>query len=228
MVILAAWSNENPSDKKGSYMKKYILLILVLATHTVLAQGFLNLDFESANLSGYSAGSVPATNAIPGWTAYLGGIAQTNINYNVSSGGGGIQVDILGSTSLQGNYFIYIGGTRGEPASIGQTATIPVTAQSLIWWGSGPNGLSFNGQALSFSVIGSGSNYAIFAANISAFAGDTGQLLFTSGGLFSAPGAFIDNIQFSTSPVPEPGFLSLLGLGSLGFLWLRRKTKPVQ
>jgi hypothetical protein len=115
-------------------MKKYtIIWVLMIGIYGSFAQGFVNPDFESANLSGYGAGSVPATNAIPGWTAYLGGIAQTNINYNVSLGAGGIQVDILGSTNLQGNYYIYISGSVSEPASIGQTGTIPVTAQSIIF-----------------------------------------------------------------------------------------------
>jgi hypothetical protein len=231
MVISEAWSNDNSYDKMniGTYMKKYIiiLILILIGWCDAFAQGFVNTDFESANLSGYGAGSVPATNAIPGWTAYLGGTPLTNINYDVSPSSGGRGVYIYNSTNLQGNYYVYIEGTSSEHASIGQSATIPLTAQSLIWWGFGPDILSFNGQSLPFSNIGSGTHYDIFAANISAFAGQTGQLLFTSDAYPAAPGDFIDNIQFSSSPIPEPSALGLSVLGGLCFLWNRRKVKAV-
>jgi hypothetical protein len=42
-----------------------------------------------------------------------------------------------------------------------------------------------------------------------------------------SPSAF-PQFAIDATAVPEPGFLSLLGLGSLGFLWLRRKAKTIQ
>ena len=205
--------------------KSTILLILILVgiRHT-FAQGFVNLDFESANLSGYTAGSVPASNAIPGWTAYIGGVTLTNINYDTRTGGG---VDLLDSGDLQGIYWVMLewDGLVNQYPAIGQTGTIPATAQSLIWWGSGQDVLSFNGQTLSFSLIGNGAHYGIFGADISAFAGQTGQLLFTSTGPRTVGPSLIDNIQFSSSPIPEPSAVALILLGSVVFIYVRRTHK---
>ena len=61
-------------------------------------------------------------------------------------------------------------------------------------------------------------NYTIYGADISAYAGQTGQLLFT------APlqtGALLDNIQFSSVAIPEPSALTLFALGSLLLGWHR-------
>jgi len=209
--------------------KRTIISVLILAgTFGAFAQGFVNLDFESANLSGYGAGSVPTASAIPGWTAYLGGTNLANINYDLNHYNG-TEVCLVGSANLQGNYYVLLQGAIfndvNEAASIGQTGTIPATAGSLIWWAaSGPFSLSFNGQTLPYSAIGSGTGYAIFAANISTFAGETGELLFTSTGYPGAPGCIIDNIQFSSSPVPEPGVLALFALGGGALLCHRRKS----
>jgi hypothetical protein len=65
----------------------WLFVVSLALMRNASGQGFVNLDFEGANLSDYGAGSVPAADAIPGWTAYLGGIVQTNINYDVSLGG---------------------------------------------------------------------------------------------------------------------------------------------
>ncbi len=208
--------------------KSTILLMLILVgnRHT-FAQGFVNLGFEAANLSGYSAGSVPASDAIPGWTAYLGGVVLSNINYNTF--GNGNMVVIVGVNPIQGNYFVHIQGNKSDnmQASIGQTGTIPVTAQSLIFWGGGirQNDVSFNGQTLSFTALGYGPNYVIYGIDISAFAGQTGQLLFTSSYWPTAVGDNIDNIQFSSSPIPEPSALALIFLGSGVLIYVRRTYK---
>ncbi len=213
-------------------MKTYqtIIMIMFIKIHGVLGQGFVNMDFESANLSGYSAGSVPTSNAIPGWTAYIGGMTLANINYNIGIGGG-IQVSVIGTNAFQGNYCVLLQGevstSVNEPASIGQTGTIPGTAQSLIFWGFGPGVVSFNGQILPLTVLSYTANYDILGINISPYAGQTGQLLFTSTHYGVSTGFSIDNIQFSSSPIPEPGIVSLFALGSLGFLWQRQKAKTL-
>ena len=216
-----------------TYMKKSIIILTLMGTGmlSVFAQGFLNFGFENANVSGNSPGSVAAANAIPDWTAYLGGTAQANINYDVSLVSGGFQVDLLdansGQSIIQGNYEIALEGSASESASIGQTGTIPVTAQSLIWSGSGPDSLSFNSQELPISILGYSGNYTIYGANISALAGETGQLLFTSSSFPAAPVNIIDNIQFSSSPVPEPNILSLSALGGLFLVLRKRKVRAI-
>ena len=92
---------------------------------------------------------------------------------------------------------------------------------SLIFWGELNGGsVSFNGQTLAVSKTGSTANFDIYSANISPFAGQTGQLLFTTplSGIME-----IDNIQFSSSTVPEPGVFGLAGLGALALGWCRRQ-----
>src|SRR5580765_4168506 len=76
----------------------FACLTFVCATITASAQGsFGNLDFELANITGHSSGSmVPITNALPGWTAYYGRASlgttntATDVGYDFISLGGAI------------------------------------------------------------------------------------------------------------------------------------------
>ena len=200
------------------YSKTVLLAVLAMVCHLGHAQGFVNLDFESANLSGYSFGSVPASAAIPGWTAYSGIVALANIN--LVETGSEVQgpVEIAQSTALQGNYYVSLtwNGNANIHPSISQTGTIPATTQSLIWWGTGGSSftaVSINGQSLSFSLLSNEGYYGIFGADISAYAGQTGQLVFSSNEPITAGNVWIDNVQFSSSQIPEPSTLGLLALG---------------
>ena len=191
------------------------------------SQGFLNLDFESAHLDGYAAGLVTTKVGIPGWTAYVSGYDAQQILYNT------INLDepavTIQSTNypfgspIQGHYTVFIqGGTiyaRGTNAGIAQTGQIPISAKSLIFLGGAANmQVTFSGQSLAYNSIGSTATYTIFGADISAFAGQIGVLQFN----ISHPGgATLDNIQFSNSPVPEPGSLALLVAGGLLVAWRR-------
>ena len=198
---------------------------VLLATFHGYAQSFTNLDFELANLSGYSAGSVPVADALPGWTASLGGTVLTNVNYNVPINQG-LQIDIIGPGTVygsrQGDYFIYLigSGFDDEIAAISQTGTIPATAQSMTIRASIDvlgEIISFDGQSLSFKSLGSG----VYGADVSAYAGQTGELLFTASRFPGAAGYFLDNIQFSEQPIPEPGTLGLVIVGA-AFVGARR------
>ena len=62
-----------------------------------------------------------------------------------------------------------------------------------------------------------------------AYAGQTGELLFTDPSFLGFQGgpAIIDNIQFSSNPLPEPSELALAALGTL-LLGFRRWRKPPQ
>ena len=82
--------------------------------------------------------------------------------------------------------------------------------------------ITFNGQPLNFFVTGSTANYNIYAADISEFAGHTGQLLFTVPPYTGSDE--LDYIQFSSVPVPEPSEFGLAVLGAL-LLGLRRWRK---
>jgi hypothetical protein len=124
-----------------------------------------------------------------------------------SVGGGGAVIALLDSNApsgdaplpLQGNYSALLEGsspTADTTASLGQTGTIPSTAESMVFWAniSGSLDVSFDGQALSLVDVSNAVNYTVYAANISPFAGQTGQLLFTAPVQTETE---FDNIQFS-------------------------------
>ena len=217
--------------------KSITLAVVILCCEIAFGQGFVNLGFENTTLtpilvnplSGYYA-----TNAtVPGWDwsphgTFGNGDPNTTVAFNnlaldapyVTLHGTN---DPYGYTAIRGKYSILLQG--GSPfvssasyASIGQTGQIPSTAASIIYWG-GALQVTFNGQPLAFNAISNAPNYTIWGADILAYAGQTGQLLFTTPWQTSA---FLDNIQFSSSPVPEPSILSLLSICFPFVVW--RKT----
>src|ERR1700722_14916426 len=142
-------------------------LILLVGTNIGFPQGFMNLNFESANTNGLSGGLIPTTNAFPDWSAYFGppgNPTQVNasiVNYDgLSLGGAGVTLVDSNAPSggtpvaLQGDYSAFLQGSSpaaGSTASIGQTGTISSNAQSLVFLASISVSLqvSFNGQMLS-------------------------------------------------------------------------------
>jgi len=196
------------------------------------AQGFVNLDFEGASLAAYGDGPaiVPTPDALPGWVAYVNGIAQDEIFYNtvpLSLAEVTIQGPASEFTPISGHYTVWLwgeyrpSGGPGASASIGQTSEVPLSSQTLTLWGAIQGiQVTFNGQGLGFQVTGSVGDYSIYTADISALAGQTGELRFTAP--VNQVGV-IDNIQFSNIPIPEPGVLSLFALGLLGLGWHGRR-----
>jgi hypothetical protein len=194
-------------------------------------QGFVNLGFESAKLvedpnAVYSLWPYYSTNAFPSWTCYIDGLPQTHISYNdfpLESAAISLQdsSSLIGIFPVQGKYAAYLKpgnqwSSDGHVPSIGQTGTIPISARSISFWGdiyTTPQ-VAFNGQLLSFNIISNSGNYEYLAADISSYAGQTGQLLFTGQG-------FIDNIQLSSSPAPEPTSFAVFTVGIIGFYFRR-------
>lgn len=208
-----------------SIMKPLAVTILVWAgcVLTALGQGaFTNLDFESANVSGYSPGDtyVPVNDAMPGWKAYYGGIQSDTVVYdNASLGAPAISLNDskfrFGFVPLEGNFSASLEG-RYETAAIGQSGQVPADSMSVVFWLSiEPEGLlqvSFAGNVLPFYEIGTISGVSIIGADISPYAGLNGELRFTE---LNASRAVIDGIQFSPGAVPEPGTMALFALGAI-------------
>ena len=208
--------------------KLFTAIALFILWQDARGQGFINLNFENPiqPLTPVNF-EVPTTNAMPGWTAYINGSQVNNVIYNTRPLDAA-EVTLQGTNSdsltpIQGNFTVALFGASiyapQQSAAIGQTGQIPLTAQSLIFWGfAGQNDVSFAGHILSLVELSNTANYNIYGVNISAFAGQTGQLLFTA---FPQEGDVIDNIQFSSLPVPEPSEFALTALGAL-FLGFRR------
>jgi hypothetical protein len=202
---------------------------------------FQNLDFEDATIV-YGAQGAYASDALPGWTAYLGGAPQTYILYNdvplsdaaVALLGPGSAT--FGFVPIAGNYSLMLWGEFNPEqipvftncAAISQTGQISASTKSISFWGTiGGMQVTFNGQALSFAVIGSTATYNIYAADISRYAGQTGQLLFNNPPYSNTTGgpATLDNIQFSDQPAPEPTALTLLSISALCLGWRIKRSK---
>ena len=206
-----------------------------------LAQDFVNLDFESPLLPFPSgSGFVPAANAVPGWAAYdpfmPGNVLYNNIELDgagVSLFGPGFQG--AGNQILQGSYSVFLQGSHEgdtpSSAALGQTGQIPPNAKSLLFLAKPepitPGAVSgepifqvaFGGQAIPLVEISSTANYDLMGGDISALAGQTGELLFTA--LPNHIGV-LDDISFSMEPIPEPSSLGLLPAGWV-CLWAFRR-----
>jgi len=212
---------------------------------------FQNLDFESANIAASPVepypNFVPMASALPGWTAYLGTGQQTQVGYNAPTAGTAT-ISLIGPTwnssdtgiytvgVIDGYYSVLLrsGGVPGnqlvgENASIDQNGTVPSTAESLRFeaLAVGPFSVSFAGNALNPIALSSGVSadglpYTLYGASISAWAGQSGTLEFTSGFNGNFPYLVLDDISFSTQSVPEPSPLVLTGIGALVFALYRR------
>lgn len=218
-------------------------MILASVLQRTLGQGFVNLDFELANLSAYGDGpaTVPTIDGIPNWTAYAYGNPLPNINFNGLYGVAEVTIintnNPVGLRQMQGAYLVLVVGslTAYAPAgsaAIGQTGQIPSWAMSMTLWGAlgtATNNVTFNGAILPMSLTSvvyasNGTNvaYGIYSADVSTFASQTGELLFTAN---ENQMLGLDNIQFSTSPVPEPGVLSLFGICTVFLCWVVTRPK---
>jgi hypothetical protein len=218
-----------------------IVLAFFALCQTGQAQGFINLDLESANLapvpSGQFGGDVPTANAIPGWSAFIGATQVSQVlqnNYTL----GNASIDILGPNwngggIIEGEYTVVLqpgvdpfGSGQNVSASISQIGQVQMNSQSLEFKAETYTAFSvaLGGENLSLFVLGTGPNYTLYGANISAFAGQTETLTVTA---LAAPNTadYFDSFDFNSSPIPEPRYLGVLASCSLFFIrWWQRKA----
>jgi hypothetical protein len=220
------------------------------------ASAFQNLNFERANPvidpnGFYYPLDVTAASALPGWTAYVGDVQQTDVILNALSDGTAT-VDIFGPGwnsvhpgIIAGNYSVMLqsgllnDGVTPENASIAQFGTLPLAIQSLQFkaWSVFPTAnfsVSFAGNTLSPVVLSSGQSasgqdYNVYGVNLASYAGQYGQIEITA--LFNqgvdAGNMELDDISFSTTVVsPEPNIVALTAIGGLLFTarkWFARR-----
>jgi hypothetical protein len=208
-----------------------VAAVCALGLHAGAQGTFQNLDFEQANPGAYS-GYVSAASALPDWTAAIGGVQQTQIGYNFLSTGETV-VSLVGGAypAIDGNYdVLLVGGVTASSASISQTGTIPDNSQSLLFKAQGSSSGQLNlfigTQVVPFTAVGTGPNYTLYGANISAWAGDSEQLTFSAPEGNGLNAWFIDDISFATQAVPEPTGIVLTVVGGLLFgtrKWFARR-----
>src|SRR5208282_6540402 len=107
-------------------------------------------------------------------------------------------------------------------AGISQTGLIPSGTQSLLFESQiapvpfGPLNILIGTQSVPYVEVGTGPNYIVYGANISAWAGQSEELTFSDPN--DSGGWEIDDISFSpTAVAPEPSPLVLTGIGGLLF-----------
>jgi hypothetical protein len=221
-------------------------LATTLPAVSAQAQGtFQNLNFEQANIVPIVGNpnypyAVSVADALAGWTVDYGNVQQTQILYNDAALGGETAVTLyangypgLVGPIIDGNFSVLLQGGEVNgaptPASISQTGQVPAATQSILFDAAGgpsfptePPEVFIGNQQLSLFAVGTGTgngvNYTIFGGNISAWAGQSEQLTFSS----PLGNYLIDDISFSTQSIPEPSPLVLTGLGALAFALYRR------
>ena len=224
-------------------------LLCVASLHLVCVAGaqgtFQNRGFESANLqpipSGQYGGLVPIAAAFPGWVAYAGTNPITQVLQNNETLGG-VNVSIFGPNwtgsaipIITGRYTaLFQAGFDGSgivEASLAQTGLVPPDAQFIQCKAWGQNlAVSFAGQSISLTPVGSGPNYTLYGGDISSFAGKVGELRFSSEPTADNPynTLGLDSINFVPIPEPGVGALCLFGALVLGLRLRRRLAKRKQ
>jgi hypothetical protein len=204
-------------------------------------QGFVNLNFENATITPDPSGpyypdAVYASNAIPGWTTTGGFLGPNDIGYNFFSLGS-TAITLVGTNAaihaIDGNFGVFLyGGDTAPAVTLSQTAMLPADAASIFFkaqYSGAPGGIllvSVGGQNIPFSPISTGSDYTLYGGDVSAFAGQSEQLVFSA--LAGENFWNIDDIQFSSTPVPEPNGLCLFSAGVLLLGWRIGRSKGNQ
>jgi hypothetical protein len=217
-----------------------VILILFVTPLTFAQSTFQNLGFESAqNIPVFDPGNhpwtMPASNALPSWSCYLGTNQVDYADYNDTTlNAAAVSLQSQSSTSptlpsgfLVGQYClllqygnVYKIAVQG-PASVTQTGQLAANVASINFRGTTSFVVSFNGTVIPLSILSSQAGYNVYGGDISQFAGQTGNLSIASYSHFG----YLDAIQFSTQAVPEPDTIALLSLGIGLFCFIPHRLK---
>jgi hypothetical protein len=238
---------------RSSWAKALLAMCFVLASARLAqARGaFQDMNFESAQVifnsyPAYPNFTIATTNALPSWAAFASGIGPggiirtqqlTYVYYGLVPLGSPTNLPPValgpasgGTTtrvSIDGNFDVFL-----NTGFISQTGQVPADAQALLFkvhsYELGGSVLaSLDGQSLPLSLLltvpdtSQRIGYTLYGANISSFAGQTADLVFSGAG----GGALLDDIQFSTEPIPEPSCVVLAYLGSGIFFYVRKRKR---
>ena len=231
----------NPCLNKTCMKTKIILLIAILTIVNAArsrGQGFVDLNFEQANVAGYAAGlSIPATLAFPGWQVYYGSTQEAQVYYDgLFNPGPSVSIEdtnmIFGDALIQGNYSALLYGGQASSSTLSQTAIVPYGTAGIQLEANEQSGsfvVTINGQTISMTPLQTYSNYTVYVGDISAWAGQDATLSITESpaGSTLRDSLLLDDITFTGYPIPEPSTLALIAMGAAafgGFTW-RKETE---
>jgi len=231
-------------------MKMYKIVLTLACVgqcHWGNSATFRNLGFEEVSSSidpNSIAFGVPAASAVPYWRIFIGSneVDYTSFNF--------VRLSLAAYTSVYSNqqfpdavfegqfsFAIYSGNdyvhSTWVDTAIAQTGLVPLESKSITLktFYTGELRLLLDGQSLSLTILDRSNNGLLtvltLGADISAFAGREHELRFVAHG-FEDTGqgrlALLDDITFSSQPIPEPA--GLLGIAALGgILWIRRRRR---
>ena len=181
-----------------------------------LGQGFINLNFEAANVPDVPANQVGTdvsmSAGMPGWTGSPLIVGTDILHNNVSAGGAVIGIEGPSYSSLdifQGNYTAYVTGDQlsgNTSAYIAQTGQIPLGSMSIQFFvdqgGFANFQVTFGGNFIPTAQIGSAPIITSWAAMFRLM---LEKLASCALRLSRKPGRYLDNIFFSSSPFPNRG-----------------------
>ena len=232
-------------------MKQYIIALALVSTCSVLSATSILISDMNADVSGSLEGSLSGsgTNGSSAFdidsTPSVDQVASTFADYTVTG------VDIDGNASFTENFSFRITfsspddinfSTTLETMGLGDDELISLNESftmtiSILSDSSATHDVTFDGMtAVDFismsetdlSIVSSSGNSTVTLAGGSTPLGGTffnPTFTYANTGDVSNSGTFEDwNLQFSTSPVPEPNTYALLaGISALGFVMLRRR-----
>jgi hypothetical protein len=188
---------------------------------------------------------VPFANAFPSWSssssmAYYNASDMDQMTIGVYDKNAGLYSwgphPILGLSGYTAYLEADLGSFLSGSVGISQTGVIPVNVQSIRFYstiayasalpGYSPTlSLTLNGTPVPYYQIGTSGAFTQWAADVSAYAGTATALGFEVSATYPYPygspnphwifGVGIDNISFSTTPVPEPTTVTFFILGLL-------------
>lgn len=208
----AATSKSLSPVRRLAYFRFQTVWLWVLAWGSVssfaVAQGqsFWNLDFEMG-FPGYTS----MEEALPDWTARVGGVVQTEVLSPQSLYGKAAIMMAWYSPPvypMEGDLSVYLSGAVGADAVLEQTGLVPIDARSLRFRATLDGTMepsmeyyvTLGGQAITLYSLGNGQ----YGGNLSGQTGSVATLAFTavssSTGQQSILG--LDSIYFSSDEIP--------------------------
>jgi hypothetical protein len=227
----------------------------LLMAWTACAQSFVNLNFESADVSSPDESGfyfLPTSSALPGWQSdrpvYYNIHAMDQVAMGIfDSGGWPFPV----SRPVFGNFTAFFNGDLGAmpsatSANIWQSGLVPANALSLQFvttsYSSIPElsptlRLFINDTPVAYSQIGVVPNGILWGCNVGGVAGSIATLKFGVSESYAMPSgpsvphyAFfvgLDEIAFSPTAIPEPGSLALCVAGWLSATWMSTRSRKL-